>query len=137
MAALPSLLRQRWRDSPLTDHESGRLSFPLSSTMESVSEVEAAAEKFAAEAGLDEDETFPHDDGRARSRRQCCAARERLRSRQTDRRASFENTGKRLVILIIADQGKGLDPDIFPTPGARKPFARHRPRHLPDPVSHG
>ena len=35
-----------------------RLSFSLASTMESVDAVEAAAEKLAAEAGLDEDERF-------------------------------------------------------------------------------
>jgi hypothetical protein len=34
------------------------MSFSLSSTMESVSEVEAAADKLAEQAGLDEDERF-------------------------------------------------------------------------------
>jgi len=37
---------------------SARLSFALSSTMDSVSEVEAAADKLATEAGLEEDERF-------------------------------------------------------------------------------
>src|SRR5579863_1719816 len=43
---------------PLDRPKDGPLRFSLSSTMESVSEVEAAAEKLAAEAGLDEDERF-------------------------------------------------------------------------------
>ena len=43
---------------PVTNPKAGKLSFSLPSTMESVSEVEAAAEKLAAEAGIDEDERF-------------------------------------------------------------------------------
>jgi serine/threonine-protein kinase RsbW len=82
--------------------------------MDSVSEVEAAAEKFAAEAGLDEDERF----------RTTMAVREAavnavLHGNDYDPAkkisASFENTGSDLVITI-SDQGKGLDPDSLPDP---------------------
>ena len=38
--------------------KAGRLTLALKSTMESVAEVEAAAERLSAEAGLDEDECF-------------------------------------------------------------------------------
>ena len=50
---------------------------------------------------------------------------------------SFENNGNSLV-FIIADQGKGLDPGYAPRPPRPgKPFARHRPRHLPHPLLYG
>ena len=100
----------------------GRLKFALSSTMESVSEVEAAAEKFASEAGLDEDERF----------RLTMAVREAavnavLHGNDYDPAkqitASFENTGKSLVISI-SDQGKGVDPDTLPDPLAPENLLR-------------
>ena len=82
--------------------------------MESVSEVEAAAEKLATEAGLDEDECF----------RVTMAVREAAvnavlhgndydPSKQIS--ASFENTGSDLIFKI-ADEGKGLDPATLPDP---------------------
>ena len=90
--------------------------------MESVSEVEAAAEKLAADAGLDEDERF----------RLTMAVREAavnavLHGNDYDPSkqitASFENTGKSLVISI-ADQGKGLDPATLPDPLAPENLLR-------------
>jgi serine/threonine-protein kinase RsbW len=100
----------------------GRLRFALSSTMESVSEVEATAEKYAAEAGLDEDDRF----------RLTMAVREAavnavLHGNDYDPAkqitASFENDGKSLIITI-ADQGKGLDPDSLPDPLAPENLLR-------------
>src|ERR1700679_406817 len=44
--------------NPVSAPREGRTSFSLSSTMESVSEVEAAADRLAEEPGLDEDERF-------------------------------------------------------------------------------
>jgi serine/threonine-protein kinase RsbW len=90
--------------------------------MDSVSEIEAAAEKFAGQAGLDEDEQF----------RLTMAVREAavnavLHGNDYDPAkkisASFENTGKSLVI-VIADQGKGLDPDTIPDPTAPENLLR-------------
>jgi serine/threonine-protein kinase RsbW len=90
--------------------------------MESVSEVEAAAEKLAAEAGLDEDERF----------KLTMAVREAavnavLHGNDYDPAkkitASFENTGKSLVISI-ADEGKGLDPEKIPDPLAPENLMR-------------
>jgi serine/threonine-protein kinase RsbW len=76
--------------------------------MESVAEVEAAAEKLSIEAGLDEDERF-HVTMAARE----AAVNAVLHGNEYDPAkqitASFENTGVALVITI-ADQGKGLDP---------------------------
>ncbi|HVZ82367.1 MAG TPA: ATP-binding protein [Terracidiphilus sp.] len=100
----------------------GKLSFALGSTMESVSEIEAAAEKLATEAGLDEDELF----------RFTMAIREAavnavLHGNDYDPAkhvtASFENNGKSLVITI-ADEGKGLDPETLPDPLAPENLLR-------------
>ncbi|MDR3772120.1 MAG: ATP-binding protein [Terracidiphilus sp.] len=98
------------------------MSFSLKSTMESVSEVEAAADKLAEEAGLDEDERF----------RLAMAVREAavnavLHGNEYDPRkqisVSLENTGASLVISI-ADQGKGLDPKTLPDPLAPENLLR-------------
>ena len=90
--------------------------------MESVSEVEAVADKLAEEAGLDEDERF----------RFGMAVREAavnavLHGNEYDPakkiEVSLENTGSDLVISI-ADQGKGLDPDSLPDPLAPENILR-------------
>jgi len=79
------------------------MSLELNSTMESVNQVEAAAEKLACEAGLDEDECF----------HVTVAVRE----------VSLQNTGEDLI-FTIADQGKGLDPDTLPDPLAPENLLR-------------
>jgi len=90
--------------------------------MDSVGEVEAAAEKLAEEAGLDEDERF----------RVTMAVREAavnavLHGNDYDPAkqitASFENTGSSLVITV-ADQGKGLNPETIPDPLAPENLLR-------------
>jgi serine/threonine-protein kinase RsbW len=90
--------------------------------MESVSEVEAAADKFAGEAGLDEDERF----------RVTMAVREAavnavLHGNDYDPAkqitASFENNGKSLI-FTISDQGKGVDPASLPDPLAPENLLR-------------
>jgi serine/threonine-protein kinase RsbW len=90
--------------------------------MESVSEVEAVAEKMAAEAGLDEDERF-HLTMAVRE----AAVNAVLHGNDYDPNkkitASFENTGESLI-FTIADQGKGLDPDTIPDPLAPENLLR-------------
>ncbi len=90
--------------------------------MDSVGEVEAAADKLAADAGLDEDERF----------RLTMAVREAavnavLHGNDYDPKklvtASFENTGKSLI-FTIADQGKGVDPEKLPDPLAPENLMR-------------
>ncbi len=90
--------------------------------MESVGEVEAAADKLAGEAGLDEDDRF----------RLAMAVREAavnavLHGNEYDPckhiSVSLENTGEALVISI-ADQGKGLDPETLPDPLAPENLLR-------------
>ena len=92
----------------------GPLSFKLASTMESVAEVEAAAEKLTHQAGLDEDESF-HVVMAVRE----AAVNAVLHGNGYDPNkqisVSFENTGKSLVITV-ADEGDGFDPERLPDP---------------------
>jgi len=101
---------------------SERLQLTLESTTEAVNEIEAAAEKLAAEAGLDEDERF-HVSVAARE----AAVNAVLHGNQFDPAkqvvASFENTGVALRI-VISDQGKGLDPATIPDPLAPENLLR-------------
>ena len=107
---------------PVTNPKAGKLSFSLPSTMESVSEIEAAAEKLAAEAGIDEDERF----------RITMAVREAAVNAvlhgndydpATQVTASFENNGKSLI-FTLADQGKGVDWENLPDPLAPENLLR-------------
>lgn len=94
----------------------------LHSTMESVSEVEAMAEKLAEASGLDEDERF----------RIAMAVREAavnavLHGNEYDpakkMTVSMENDGKSLIFKI-GDGGKGVDPDTLPDPLAPENLLR-------------
>lgn len=82
--------------------------------MDSVGVVEAAADKLAEEAGLDEDQRFHV----AMALREA-AVNAVLHGNDYDPTkqitASFENTGSSLV-FVITDQGKGLDPETLPDP---------------------
>jgi serine/threonine-protein kinase RsbW len=90
--------------------------------MESVSEVEAAADRLASEAGLDEDQRF-HVTMAVRE----AAVNAVLHGNEYDpakkMTASFENTGTALV-FTISDQGKGLDPATLPDPLAPENLLR-------------
>ena len=92
----------------------GRRIIRLSSTMESVSEIEALAEKFAVQAGLDDDEIF----------HLTMAVREAtvnavLHGNEYDPHkhitAIFENNGESLI-FTVCDQGRGVDPSTLPDP---------------------
>ena len=107
---------------PVTHPKPGKRSFSLPSTMESVTEIEAAAEKLAEEASVDEDERF----------RITMAVREAavnavLHGNDYDPAkqvtASFENNGKSLI-FTIADQGKGVDWEHLPDPLAPENLLR-------------
>ena len=106
----------------MSEAKAWRLSLTLKSTMESVDEIEAAAERLAAESGLDEDERF-HVAMAARE----AAVNAVLHGNEYDPGklvfANFENTGAALV-MTIADQGKGLNPDSVPDPLAPENLLR-------------
>ncbi len=106
----------------MTGPQTGRMSYKLASTMDSVADVEASAEKMTQAAGLDEDESF----------RVVMAVREAavnavLHGNGYDPNkqisVSFENNGKSLVVTI-ADQGEGLDPEKIPDPLAPENLLR-------------
>ena len=90
--------------------------------MESVGEVEAAAERLATEAGLDEDERF-HVTMAVRE----AAVNAVLHGNDYDPSrhiaVGLENTGKDLV-FTIADEGRGFIPDTVPDPLAPENLMR-------------
>ena len=100
----------------------GRRSFKLSSTMESVEVVESAADQLAVEAGLDEDQRFHIAMAvREAAINAVLHGNEYDPARQIE--VSLENTGKDLMITI-ADQGRGFDPDKVPDPLAQENLLR-------------
>jgi len=110
------------KDRPVSAPIAGRRSFRLSSTMESVSEVEAAADELASEAGLDEDERF-HVTMAVHEAAINAVLHGNDYNPKLHIEVSMENTGKQLV-FVIADQGKGFDPDHLPDPSAPENLLR-------------
>jgi serine/threonine-protein kinase RsbW len=106
----------------LSAPKTSRRSFTLASTMDSVSEIESAADKLAEEAGLNEDERF-HVTMAVRE----AAVNAVLHGNDYDpsKQIAFrlENTGSALV-FTISDQGKGLDPNALPDPLAPENLLR-------------
>ena len=90
--------------------------------MESVSEVEEAADHLATAAGLDEDQRFHIGMAvREAAINAVLHGNEYDPARQIE--VSLENTGKDLVI-VIADQGHGFNPDSVPDPLAAENLLR-------------
>jgi serine/threonine-protein kinase RsbW len=90
--------------------------------MESVAEAETAAEQLATESGLGEDDCF-HVTMAVRE----AVVNAILHGNELDPAkkidVSLENTGDALV-FVIADQGRGLDPDNLPDPLAPENLLR-------------
>ena len=94
----------------------------MSSTMESVEQVEAAADQLARDAGLDEDQRFHITMAvREATINAVLHGNERDPSRPIE--VSLENTGKNLVITV-ADHGHGFDPNKIPDPLAEENLLR-------------
>ena len=106
----------------MSEAKANRLSLRLNSPMESVALVEAAADKLAAEAGLDECERF-HVAMAAREAAVNAVLHGNEYDPATQISASFENTGAALVITV-SDQGAGLDPAALPDPLAPENLLR-------------
>ena len=106
----------------LADSMTSRVSFTLDSTLDSVNKVELTAEELAAKAGFDED-TVPHIAMAVRE----AAVNAVLHGNAYDTgkhiTASFETTVESLIIRI-ADQGPGLNPDTIPDPLAPENILR-------------
>jgi serine/threonine-protein kinase RsbW len=90
--------------------------------MESVNEVEKAADKLASEAGLDEDERF-HVTMAVREATLNAVLHGNEYDPEKQITVSYENTGAALV-FTVADQGKGLDPETLPDPLAPENLLR-------------
>ena len=127
-ADVPQYVLEEADTYQVSESEAGRLSLTLSSTMESVSQVEAAADKLAGEAGLDEDERF-HVTMAVRE----AALNAVLHGNEYDPAkqitVTLENTGKSLV-FTVTDQGKGLDPQTLPDPLAPENLLRSTGRGI-------
>ncbi len=90
--------------------------------MESVGEVEAAAEKIATEAGLDEDQRFHVGMAvREATVNAVLHGNEYDPSRMID--VTFENTGADFI-FTVADEGRGFNPDNLPDPLAPENLLR-------------
>ena len=106
----------------MADSTTSRVSFTLDSSLESVDKVEQTAEQFATRAGFDED-TVSHIAMAVRE----AAVNAVLHGNSYDKMkhitASFETTTDSLIIRI-ADQGSGLDPETLPDPLAPENILR-------------
>ena len=91
----------------VADSIASRYTYTLDSSLESVNRVEQAAEQIAQKAGLNEDAVFQVSMA-VREAAVNAVMHGNSYDAQKKITASFENTGKALVIRI-ADQGKGLD----------------------------
>jgi serine/threonine-protein kinase RsbW len=120
--AAPTGLIETPEGRQLKESQTGRITYTLESSLDSVNRVEQMAEEMAKKAGIDEDEIF----------RITMAVREAavnavLHGNSYDPQkhitASFENTGADLVIRIT-DQGVGLDPATLPDPLAPENLLR-------------
>jgi len=108
--------------NPVSEPSKGRWSFKLNSTMESVSEVEAAADKMVTEAGVDDDLRFHitmavHE----ATVNAVLHGNDYDSSKLID--VVLENTGKDFI-FTIADQGTGFDPNHIPDPLAPENLLR-------------
>jgi serine/threonine-protein kinase RsbW len=106
----------------LADSTTSRVSFTLDSTLDSVNKIELTAEQIAQRAGFDEDSTL----NIAMAVREA-AVNAVLHGNAYDTNkhvvASFETTTDSLIVRI-ADQGPGLDPDKIPDPLAPENILR-------------
>ncbi len=108
--------------NPVSGPSKGRWSFKLNSTMESVSEVEAAADKMVTEAGLDDDLRFHitmavHE----------ATVNAVLHGNEYDPskliNVVLEVTDSDFI-FTISDQGTGFDPEHIPDPLAPENLLR-------------
>ena len=106
----------------MADSTTSRVSFTLDSTLDSVNKIELTAEQIAQRAGFDEDSTL----NIAMAVREA-AVNAVLHGNAYDTNkhvvASFETTTDSLIVRI-ADQGPGMDPDKVPDPLAPENILR-------------
>ena len=106
----------------MTAPEASRTTYTLSSSLDSVNEVEHKAEELAREAGVDDDDLFKISMA-VREAAVNAVIHGNLQSPDKQITVSFENNGASLI-FCVADQGKGLDPDALPDPLAPENLMR-------------
>jgi len=106
----------------VSEPSKGRWSFKLNSTMESVSEVEAAADKMVTEAGVDDDLRF-HITMAVHEATVNAVLHGNDYDSSKQINVVLENTGKDFI-FTIADQGTGFDPNHIPDPLAPENLLR-------------
>jgi serine/threonine-protein kinase RsbW len=106
----------------LPDSTTSRVSLTLGSTLESVDTVEQTAQEFAVRAGFDED-TVPNIAMAVREAAVNAVLHGNAYNPGKQITASFETNSDSLIVRI-ADQGSGLDPDNVPDPLAPENILR-------------
>ncbi|MDP9038561.1 MAG: ATP-binding protein [Acidobacteriota bacterium] len=106
----------------MPDSTASRVSFTLESTLASVDKLEQTAEEFALRAGFDED-TAPNIAMAVREAAVNAVLHGNAYDASKRVQASFEASADSLVIRI-ADEGPGLDPEGVPDPLAPENILR-------------
>lgn len=106
----------------LADSTTSRVSFTLDSSLDSVNKVELTAEQTAQRAGFDED-TATHVAMAVREAAVNAVLHGNAYDPNKHITASFETTSDALIIRV-ADQGPGLNPDSIPDPLAPENILR-------------
>ena len=106
----------------MADSTTSRVTFTLDSSLNSVNKVEQTAEANAARAGFDED-TISHIAMAVREAAVNAVLHGNAYDPNKHITASFETTADSLIIRI-ADQGPGLEPDNIPDPLAPENILR-------------
>lgn len=106
----------------MADSTTSRISFTLDSSLDSVNKVEETAAQYALRAGFDED-TVSHIGMAVREAAVNAVLHGNAYDKGKNITASFEATSESLIIRI-ADQGSGLDPDTIPDPLAPENILR-------------
>jgi serine/threonine-protein kinase RsbW len=106
----------------LADSTTSRVSYTLDSSLGSVDKIEQIAEQCAERAGFDED-TVPHIAMAVREAAVNAVLHGNAYDSNKHVKVSFETNSDSLVIRI-ADQGPGLDPDTIPDPLAPENILR-------------
>ena len=106
----------------LADSTTSRVSYTLDSSLDSVNKIEQIAEQCAQRAGFDED-TMSHIAMAVREAAVNAVLHGNAYDSNKHVKAAFETTSDSLIIRI-ADQGPGLDPDKVPDPLAPENILR-------------
>ena len=106
----------------MADSTTSRVSFTLDSSLDSVNKVELTAEQFAQRAGFDVD-TVAQISMAVREAAVNAVLHGNAYDKTKHITASFETTGDALIIRL-ADQGPGLEPENIPDPLAPENILR-------------